>query len=348
MHAVYPPHDRQGPRLPSPAVFLHTPAFHHACRGIFLSHVLDQLCSARAVAASLIMMMSAPGGDGLIFGDCGDVPGPEDLRALDHMPLPFELLRPAKVADFTATQTQVGRIGTQRPGMSNNEPRPACMLQVELQYPALPMNRAVKALWRSAQPQAEASRSHTLCGLCRWFGHRRKAESRGHSVAVFSPGYAAVRNVHLQALTSLHAASEPPAPCPPKEGATYFLSIWRGLKLGHPEFNALRVLCRHGCCKRQHGRGGPHQCAPCRRGQGAVYFSVCLAQPHAEANQNLMRSVCCAGGVASLAKRAAEGTLSQFLREGMQRPEMSAHEPLLACMLQVNLQHPALYRKRGW
>ena len=65
------------------------------------------------------MMVSAPGADGPI---CGDVPAPEDLRALDHVDLPFKLLRPARVATFTATQTQVGRMGTHRTGTSSYEP----------------------------------------------------------------------------------------------------------------------------------------------------------------------------------------------------------------------------------
>ena len=66
---------------------------------------------------------------------------------------------------------------------------------------------------------------------------------------------------------------------------------------------------------------------PCPPEKELVYFPVCSVRPHAEANQNLMRCVGRAGGIATVAKRAAEGTLTDFARQGMQRPGMFAYEP---------------------
>ena len=50
------------------------PSITHTSPWRLLSHVLDQLCSAHAVATSLVMAMSAP--DATTFADCGDMPKP--------------------------------------------------------------------------------------------------------------------------------------------------------------------------------------------------------------------------------------------------------------------------------
>ena len=85
--------------------------------------LLDQLCSAHAVTATLLWALSAPGVT-TTFAHSGDVPGPADLQGTTPRPFPFTVKRPTKVATLLggATAAQLGTMGTQRPGMFAYEP----------------------------------------------------------------------------------------------------------------------------------------------------------------------------------------------------------------------------------